>query len=50
MTVEQLALDCEPDWDDEDDPDELALPNDLRGQRIPYGAHITDIPLTGDLL
>ncbi|WP_405634412.1 hypothetical protein OHB53_09535 [Streptomyces sp. NBC_00056] len=49
MTSEQLALDCEPDWNDEfDEPD--TTPADLRGQGLPYGARITDIPLTGSYL
>jgi len=50
MTVEQLALDCEPDWDIEDWGDEPRLPPDLRGQHISAGAQIDDIPLTGSYL
>jgi hypothetical protein len=52
VTAEQLALD-EPELDDEefdDDPAGPDLPADLRGQRIPAGAHITDLHLTGSYL
>ncbi|MFD7774299.1 hypothetical protein [Streptomyces sp. NPDC059753] len=52
MTAEHLALDCEPDWDDDefedDEPD--PIPTDLRGQGLPYDARIDDIHLTGSYL
>ncbi|WP_327578830.1 hypothetical protein [Streptomyces sp. NBC_00145] len=47
MTAEQLPLDCEPDWDEDDEP---RLPPDLRGQRIPARARIDDIHLTESYL
>ncbi|MEV0114652.1 hypothetical protein AB0H77_15570 [Streptomyces sp. NPDC050844] len=53
MTAEQLALDCEPNWDDwfdEYEGDEDARPADLWGQGLPSGAQIDDIPLTGRYL
>ncbi|MFJ9128902.1 hypothetical protein ACIRJS_32855 [Streptomyces sp. NPDC102340] len=50
MTAEQLALDEADQDDDEPDLDEPDLPADLRGQRIPAGAHITDLHLTGSYL
>lgn len=46
-THTQLAVDDEEYDADDDEP---SLPADLRGQHIPPGAHITDIPLTGGLL
>ncbi|MEV3857764.1 hypothetical protein AB0J38_25990 [Streptomyces sp. NPDC050095] len=48
--TEQLALDCEPDWDDDFDLEDPRLPADLLGQGLPFNARITDIHLTGDLL
>ncbi|MFE5681700.1 hypothetical protein [Streptomyces sp. NPDC056512] len=51
MTADQLALDCEPDWDDNEfEDDEPRIPADLRGQRIPARACIDDIHLTGSYL
>ncbi|MFE1949984.1 hypothetical protein ACFW9D_05880 [Streptomyces sp. NPDC059524] len=51
MTAHPYATDCEPQWGDIDpEPDDGDLPNDWRGQNIPAGAHITDIPLEGDYL
>lgn len=53
VTTEQLALDCEPDWDDDFDEeydDPPRLPADLLGQGLPYDARLTDIPLTGSYL
>lgn len=50
MTDEQLALDCTPEWAEELDYEPPPLPPDLDGQRIPDGAQIDDIPLTGRYL
>lgn len=51
MTAEQLSLDCEPDWNDDEYGDETDLiPADLRGQGLPYDARIDDIHLTGSYL
>jgi hypothetical protein len=55
MSAEQLALDCEPDWNDDDWLDEIpdgpAYP-DLRGQGLTaLQLHtMTDVSLTGRYL
>jgi hypothetical protein len=57
VTTGQLGFDCDPDWDgyfddnpEDDEDDEDTLPADLRGQSLPAGAEITDVPLTGRYL
>ncbi|MFB7711625.1 hypothetical protein [Streptomyces sp. NPDC056105] len=50
MTADQLALDCEPDWDEDEFDEPGPIPTDLRGQGLPYDARINDIPLTGSYL
>jgi hypothetical protein len=50
MTAEQLALDYEPDWDDDEFDGGPRLPTDLLGQGLPYDARITDIHPVGSYL
>lgn len=53
MTAEQLALDCNPNWTDDeyDEPPDPRL-HDLRGQGLTLvQLHtITDVPTTGSYL
>ncbi|CAM5590892.1 hypothetical protein [Streptomyces purpurascens] len=48
MSVEQLALDCEPDWDDDEDDEPGFCHPDLRSQGLTAAQlrTMTDVPVS----